>query len=341
MKRRFSPLSQFALRSAFTLVELLVSMAVLTLLILLVAQLTNSANMTITGSRKHMDSDNEARVVMDRLASDISSMVLRTDVDVIVKGWYSASGTNSSTTAIMPGNDSIYFFSESPGYNSSSYTPPSGPSNGIDSRQMNTCSIVGYNVMTSGSATLSYELDRYGSKRGWEDMNKGNPPMVYLTYSSVNGKVLGATSLDRGSGPTNFGTVGDNYTAGTSQDFEPIGEQAFRFEYCYLLKDGTFSIKPYLASHTITSALGLKDVSAIVVAIAMLDTTSRKIVNNSQLAKLVTALPDAAPTASGSNLMAEAWKNVIYGSSFASNAGIPQSVAGQVRVYQRFFYLNN
>ena len=38
--------------------------------------------------------------------------------------------------------------------------------------------------------------------------------------------------------------------------------------------------------------------------------------------------------------MGEAWKNAIFSPGFAFSVGIPQLAAGQVRIYQRFFYLN-
>ncbi len=315
---------------AFTLVEVLVSMSVLALLVSLVAQLTTSATKTITGSRKHMDADGEARIVLDRLASDLRSMVKRGDVDCIMKGWYTADPANA---ADMPGNDSIHFWSESPGYESSS----------MDMRQMNTCTVVGYRINPTSSATNSYALERYGGARGWEDIDSANPPMVFLTYNQTGRTTpLGASTLARGSAA---GSIAGNYSDATgtdAQNYLPIGQQAFRFEYCYLLKDGTFSAVPYYSKPA--AFQGFRDVSALVVAIAVLDDTSRKIVASSNLAGLVAAFPDAAPSANGANMMAEVWNNVIEKNNFLTNmanAGIPPAAASQVRVYQRFFYLSN
>src|SRR5207245_4228057 len=69
----------------FTLTELLVSMGVLVLLVLLFTQLLNSAaTITILG-HKQMDTDSQARQLLDRMAIDFAQMVKRSDVDYYVK----------------------------------------------------------------------------------------------------------------------------------------------------------------------------------------------------------------------------------------------------------------
>jgi len=300
---------------AFTLVEVIVSMAVFTLLIVLVAQLTNSASLTITGSRKHMDADSQAQAIFDRMAADIGHMVKRSDVDCIVKGFYADAPTDPAT---MPGNDSIFFFSEVPGY----YSPSVSGSN------RSSFTLVGYRA--SISSTPAYALERLSSALSWEPL-AGTESITFLTYAPGQTTPINGSSI--GSRWSTVGTRANNYTDGVSADYQAIGDQVFRYEYCYLLKDGTFSNTPFIAPHT--SAQGLQDVSAIVVAIAILDNSSRKITAN--LSQLSAALPDANPP----TLMAEAWKNAINNANFASTAGIPQSAAGQIRIYQRFFYLNN
>ena len=67
-------------RTGFTLLELLVSMAVLALLTLVVAQLTNSAARVTTDSHLRMDGDSQARLVLDRLSLDFAKMLKRPDV---------------------------------------------------------------------------------------------------------------------------------------------------------------------------------------------------------------------------------------------------------------------
>ena len=58
----------------------------------------------------------------------------------------------------------------------------------------------------------------------------------------------------------------------------------------------------------------------------------------------VNALRDLTPAdlaSSPPKLMAQTWNNAVNSSTFAATVGIPQSAASQVRIYQRYFYLNN
>src|SRR5713226_1285338 len=72
-------------RNGFTLVELLISVVVITIIILMVAQLMKSATaVTRTGS-KHIDTDTQGRAILDRMAADFGKMLRRTDVDYFIK----------------------------------------------------------------------------------------------------------------------------------------------------------------------------------------------------------------------------------------------------------------
>src|SRR6266516_7610134 len=110
-------------RGGFTIAELLVSVFVVTIIILMVSQLMTSATaITRTGS-KHIDTDTQARVVLDRMALDFAQMLKRTDVDYYLKQRTNYSGHGNGhgwgrqrTTDL--GSDQIAFFSHVPGYNS-------------------------------------------------------------------------------------------------------------------------------------------------------------------------------------------------------------------------------
>ena len=71
---------------AFTLVEIMVSMVVLTLLVIIVGGIVSTASTITTLGNKRMDADSQVRPVFDRMASDFAQMVKRTDVDYYVKG---------------------------------------------------------------------------------------------------------------------------------------------------------------------------------------------------------------------------------------------------------------
>src|SRR5690242_19189138 len=84
--------------NAFTLVELLVSIAVLMMIILFVGQLVNSATTVTVNSGKLVDADNQARLIFAQMSSDFAAMVSRADVS-----YYFHSNK---------GNDEFYFYSQ-------------------------------------------------------------------------------------------------------------------------------------------------------------------------------------------------------------------------------------
>lgn len=73
-------------RDAFTIAELLVSVFVLAMIILMVAQLMSSATTITKTGNKHIDTDTQARTIFDRMAVDFAQMFKRTDVDYYIKG---------------------------------------------------------------------------------------------------------------------------------------------------------------------------------------------------------------------------------------------------------------
>ena len=79
----------------------------------------------------------------------------------------------------------------------------------------------------------------------------------------------------------------------------------------------------------------MKDISAIVVTLAVLDSNSRKIITgNLSGAALVDAVSGTP--------VAKTWMTALNNpATFASASGIPLSAAGQVRIFQRIFYLPN
>ncbi len=285
----------------FTLVEMLVAMAVLALIVVLVLQMVNSPADTTTGSRKRIDADAEARGVLDRMGRDFAGMLNRPDADVLFQK--------------NPANDVIYFMSEAPGVGSS-------PS---------TISLVGYRI-TTNSALLPGRpvLERLGKALPWDSTN--GP--VFLTYSGANTTPeTNSTIPGRWSGVIGSDTY-DNGSSGT--DYQLLSPSVFRFEYCFLNKDGSYS-----STNASGASGGLTNVAAVVVALGVLDETSRKIVTNSSNAP--SSLRDPATDTlitNASGLMAAIWKTNVESVSFPSSSGLPKPAASQIRIYQRTFYLN-
>lgn len=345
-------------QAGFTLVELLVSMGVLALLLAMVAQVVSSTTTITTGSRKHMDADGQARLLFDRMAIDLGKMPKRTDLDCLFSK--------------QTGNDKMFFYSEAPAYSSSS-----GPT----FAQLSPVALVGYRV------NATYQLERLGKMLTWDgSFSSATSPgaVVFLSYSGANTAPLAASTL-AGNWTTTIG-ASPSYS-GTDSDYHVVNDQVFRLEYCFQLKNGTYSTTYY--NPTFTNQLGgvrppaatddvnlgykvgswwnynyvdyvctnnaagaatwavsdqrLKNVSAIVVALGILDTNSRKMTTS--LTSLATAFADPADSSSELAksppvLMAETWRTKLNSVGFATVAGIPQSAASQVRIYQRAFYLS-
>src|SRR5438045_4566625 len=129
---RHSPARLLTIRAApaaFTLVEIMVAVAVLTILIVLATQLLNSASAITRVGVKHIDTDTQARAVLDRIGIDIARMIKRTDLDYYIKqpaGYNGHSQGHGWGKKLKPGqlgSDSFAVFSEVPGYYPSGFSP--------------------------------------------------------------------------------------------------------------------------------------------------------------------------------------------------------------------------
>lgn len=288
----------------FTVVEILVATAVLGLLVALITQLFSSANQTSAISRKRVDADSAARSALGIIANDFSKMVRRADVDVIF--------------AKARGNDKTFFYSESPGY-----LPPA------QAAERSTSSLVGYRI---GS---SFQLERLGKALPWAGS--------FLGFLHMRDATPAHSTTLAGAWPATIGDFPD-YN-GTDDDYQTISKEVFRFELCLMDQSGKYFLpntawQPW-ADDNNDGIANINEVRAIIVAIAVLDTNSGKLV--SDMSKLAEALPDPTDAdlqASPPKLMAAAWKEKLNAPDFATQAGIPVPAAAAVRVYQRVIYLN-
>jgi hypothetical protein len=101
---------------SFTILELLVSLAVLVVLVLLVSRLFSSAATIATFGSKRMDAEAQIRPLFQRMALDFSQMAKRNDLDFFGKNTAAPNSVGGS----MTGNDQIAFYSSVPGYYPSS-----------------------------------------------------------------------------------------------------------------------------------------------------------------------------------------------------------------------------
>jgi hypothetical protein len=351
---------------AFTLAELLVSVSVLVLLVFLATQLiNNAATVTVLGN-KRMDADSEARQVLDRMAFDFVQMVKRSDADYYLKSsWFATGapptptppGPTAVRTVLQPGNDQMVFYSTLPGY----YPVSGSPS---------PMSLVAYRVNSDSTSASYNKLERMAKGLAW---NGGVPsptptgtPMVPVVFMPV--PMSSAIPAPEMATPTPNPTPTPAWpeTASSSAVWsgsEVIGPQVFRFEYYYLLKNGTLSDAPWDTTSSVGhhGVNGMQDVAAIVVVIAVVDPRSKVLVNDCQLAQL-----NGAPLPAGCSIPAQYPVLIDWGNTScagcptqtqwqqtpglllanwraaidANSIGLPNPAISGVRVYERYFYLN-
>jgi type II secretory pathway pseudopilin PulG len=294
---------------AFTLVELLVAMTVLVLIVAVCAELMLQSQNILKNGMQKMDADAQARLVFDRMTTDMGLMLRRNDIDYIVK----------DGTQVQPLNDSIAFYASAPGYF------PSSP----DSAPRKSVSLLGYRVNSQ-----TYQLERLAKGTGWNNTSSGIP-MAFLP----------ATLFGTWPSIAVAGTGGvPNLNLGTDSEYQVLADGVFRFEYCYILNDGTISNVPYLTSHTAIN--GWRDVSSLYVAIAVMDDKSRLLVpgesaNAPQLTAATAALKDfTLPTGQQSPPLTQ-WQTVINGAGFATLSNLPVKAASGVRIFSRTIPINN
>ena len=275
---------------AFALVELLVSMGVLVVLVLLFTQLFNSAASITTLGHKQMDADSQARQLLDRMSIDFAQLVKRSDVDFFAKGTV----TPNSVGGTMAGNDRIAFYSAVPGYY---------PSTGYESP----LSLVAYRIQSDSSSSSYNRLERMGKGLLWNAAAPSPAPIVFMPLT-ISATWAAATS-----------------SSAPDPDYEVMGPQVFRFEYCYLLTSGSLSISP---------PPNISGIAAFVVDVATIDPQSKVLLTNIQIASMAGQLSDYAANMVPGQLRNN-WQNAIN-----ANTTLPRPALSGVRLYERFFYLS-
>jgi Prokaryotic N-terminal methylation motif len=333
--------------SGFTLVELLVSVFVLTIIVFMVAQLMTSATIITRTGHKHVDTDTQARAVFDRMAVDFGQMFERIDIDYYVKGpttynghgqghgWGRRRGTGQQ------GSDQIAFFSQVPGYY---------PSTGAQSP----ISLIVYRIYEGSNTDPAFlRLQRMGKGMLWNGVDNPNQqpnhngytcPMVFLPLL-ISDRWPAAVS----------GSVAD-----IEGDYETIGPGVFRFEYYYLLKNGKLTdvpwdteARPTQITLTNPRSIGLTDVESISVAIVVIDPASRALIDAASPDSLDDIASDMADfrTAPGRGVggtknigdLEYSWQtsllNIISAGQTSAGSPVPPEAAKAIRIYSKTFDL--
>jgi hypothetical protein len=311
----------------FTLAELLVTVGVLVLVVLLFTQLLNSAATITTLGHKQMDADSQARQLLDRMAIDFAQMLKRSDVDYYLKSSATATGVRK---VLQPGNDQIAFYSAVPGY-----YPPTGSQSPV--------SLVAYRVYnpspTPSPCPNCNKLERMGKGLVWDGVSTNDTPVVFMPIPVASPIPTGELPSPPNPLPTPAWPQAGNMN--TDSTYEVVSSQVFRFEYYYLLKNGTLSATPWFSTPNFSA---MQDVAAIVVVIAVIDSKSKVLLTDAQMATLAGTLIDYGGSAAAGcptpnwqtpGQLRRQWQCVLDGTN-----GLPRSAVSGIRLYERYFYMS-
>lgn len=237
----------------FTLLEMLVALTVLAMVVLLLFQTISGTSIASTMMMRRLDLDAEARSIFDRMDADITSMVIRQDVDALFLG------LPQDGSGVADRNDQFYFYSLGPGYS----TATGGVS---------PISMVGY-------AVTNQQLCRMAMAKSWDDLPFLTTNVTVTGFNHTNlPQCLGiATNYWHVVGPSVFRMeIGLMMKSGT---VNADGSTNRSNSYAYLGN-------PSKPRH------GLANVAAVVVAMGLLDPRSRSAVPQSQLSNLGLLLQD-------------------------------------------------
>jgi prepilin-type N-terminal cleavage/methylation domain-containing protein len=308
--------SENRLKAGFTLVELLVSIAILSLLVLMLDSLFSSATTATTLSTTHSEADDVARGLFIRMSADFNRMVRRADVDYYLKNTsasgygYVGSSLVNTPTDDMTGNDQIAFYSEVAGY--SATKAAADPQNLV--------SLVSYRINSLGTTSgqpLPF-MERMGKALSYTAADSGNiQPMVFepITIASTWPTAVSATDTDT--------------------DYEMLAPNVFRFEYYYVLRSGSTSTVPWDTTAGSTGMNGFKDVAAIGVVIALADRTASTLIGThaSTLTSLAGNLVDfSTATTPKIGELESAWQNVV-----TNDTSLPNPIRNGIHIYGRLF----
>ena len=196
----------------------------------------------------------------------------------------------------MTGNDRIAFYSGVPGYY---------PSTGSQSP----VSLVVYRVNSDSNSSSYNKMERMGKGLVWNGVSTTDTPVVFL--------------------PLTFSATWPAATSSSAPDttaYELIGPQVFRFEYCYLLTNGSLSV---------TAPTDISGIAALIADIAVIDPKGKVLLTNAQITTpLASSLTDYAAGMVPGQLRAN-WQTALD-----TNTILPRPALSGIRLYERYFYLS-
>ena len=269
-------------RGAFSLVEVLVAMAIFLFMAVMVASITGGVSRIAGQSQRRMSVDGGVRQSLSRISADFSRAIIRSDLPFRIEK--------------KSGNDGLMFFAAAEGYSAG-----------------------------RGITMLGYQITNASLQRGAEATTWTPSGATALSFTSVTNAVSS-----------------NNYLSISSANYEILESDIFRMEVAFLMGDG--SIKStvgtnaggtsYIASFASTARTVSSDaIRAVIVTVAAVDSRARELVPPSEYSQLANIFSDATP---GSDVLT-AWKENLKNSI----SGMHQAARENVRIYQRYIYIDN
>jgi hypothetical protein len=189
-------------------------------------------------------------------------------------------------------------------------------------------SLVAYRVNADSSSASYNKLERMGKGLALNGAYTASIPLLFLD-STTN-----PTTTIKNIWPAAcYPSCTSDPTYRTDSDYETAGSLVFRFEYYYLLNSSLanqLSAGPWSSTDTFS----VKDIAAIVVAIAVIEPKSKVLLNNDQVAALAGTLQDFATGSAPGELLTQ-WQSALD----ANTLGLPRPAISGIRLYERYFYL--
>jgi prepilin-type N-terminal cleavage/methylation domain-containing protein len=302
-------------RLAFTLVEILVAMAVLALIIVMVSEIFTGSSAAISQNSESMGALDASQAVFQQMGSDISRMLLRDDVDYS----FAKTGTTGS-----PGNDTLSFYARTTGL-ASSGSPPTGTPRPL--------SVVGYQVATNAS-TSNQELQYSALQIDWDNVSNPSNPLVFTS----------ATQLLT---PPNTLPL---LSTATPSSFTTLAPEVIRMEICFQLVNDPKGNSPaqlltptapvYVAASPPPTAPAIaiprpiRNLAGILVGIVVIDPKSRLILPPGTDLKVAQLFADAVANEDLLSL----WTPDNTAAKL-EGAGVPVKAVAGVHIYQKYFPL--
>lgn len=260
---------------SFTLVEVLVALAVLGLLLIMVLSILKNLSAAITSSDKRQESISQARQSLNRIGVDLASQIRRQDIPY----GYAPVGSVSDYT----GNDQLAFFTEGKSY--------TGTRNVIEAA---------YRVNSK-----TYALERAAVSINW-----GDSVDWFLPTNQTN-------------------TFQNTLPQIAESEWQEISPAIFRFEVCFLFNDQTSGARTLDTKPPTT----IDKLVALVITVAVLDSTERAKLSTTQLKNLADALPD--PSVNENPLVL--WEGLIQSNGFSSQTAVARPITSSIRCFQQYF----